>query len=183
MVSIIAEHACDLDLLPPKANILSLGCRGFLFDNHMESLGHHVVSVDIDKLDTDKKYFHVAISDYDGMAGIQHDRDPQATRIKEGKDVPCYTLESFSYACGIDMWDLIKCDLEGAEYQIIMSLKQAPAKQISCEFHLHTGIYTQNEMKLMEAKLRELGYEFALHQLTEAHGAGYNYWSSVFVLK
>jgi len=183
MITTIAEHACDLDLLPPKANILDLGCRNFLFCNEMERLGHKVFPVDIDKLDTDKPYYQVAITDYDGKCGIHHDRDPQATRIKPGEEIPCYKLETFMAACGVDMFDLIKIDIEGAEYPVIMSLKKAPARMLSIEFHLHTGIYTQNEMKLMEAKLRELGYEFARHELTAQHGAGYSYWDSLFILR
>ena len=74
-------------------------------------------------------------------------------------------------------------DVEGAEYEIIMSQYEAPAKQWSIEFHLHTGIYTQKQMKEMETKLFDLGYEAAHHKLTEEHGAGYNYWSSLFILR
>ena len=31
MITEIAEHSVDLSLLPLKANILDIGCRGFLF--------------------------------------------------------------------------------------------------------------------------------------------------------
>lgn len=182
MISTIAEHSVDLDLLPEKANILDLGCRGFLFSDYFRNLGHHVFSVDIDQLNEGRAYYQCAISDHDGRVGIQRSSDPQATRIKEGDTIPCYTLDTFTKSCGVKMWDLIKCDVEGHEYQIIMSLSKAPAKSLSIEFHLHTGIYTQNAMVLMENKLLYLGYEFALHEMTEAHGAGYNYWSSLFIL-
>ena len=80
------------------------------------------------------------------------------------------------------MWDVIKMDVEGAEYEIIMAQEKAPTKQWSIEFHLHTGIYTQKEMIEMEKKLMLLGYTAIQHELKAEHGAGYNYWDSLFVL-
>ncbi len=178
-ITTVCEHSLCLELLPEKANILDLGCRGFLFTDYMRSLGHNVFPVDIDNLKDGKPYYQVAISDFNGRSGIKHSNDPQATQIAEGDSVLCQTLEMFIASTGVT-FDLIKVDIEGAEYQMIQSLNFAPAKQLSIEFHLHTGIYTQNEMRLMESKLRHLGYEFLTHQLTEQHGAGYNYWSSLF---
>jgi len=179
MITTIAEHSVDLELLPEKSNILDLCCRGFLFADYMRSLGHNVVCVDIDHL-TGGSYHRVAISDYNGRAGVQRFHDPQATQIKEGDEVACYTLENFIQNSETK-FDLIKIDVEGAEYQIIQSLTVAPAKQLSIEFHLHTGAYTQNEMKLMETKLMLLGYEKTRHELTAQHGAGFSYWDSLFI--
>jgi hypothetical protein len=183
MITVVHEHSVDLDLLPKNSNILDLGCRGFLFTNEMERLGHKVFPVDIDTLPENRPYYRIAISDNDGKCGIQHDNDKQATRIKEGSEISCYTLESFSLACAIDVWDLIKIDIEGAELQVIQSLKCPPAKQLSIEFHLHTGIYGINEMTLMVAKLQALGYEAVSHEMTSQHGAGVNYWDSLFILR
>lgn len=179
----IAEHSVDIDMLPPRATILDLGCRGFIFSTEMERMGHHVVAVDIDKLETNKQYFQVAIAGYDGLAGILHDKDPQATRITMGGDVPCYTIESFSYDIGIDLWDVIKMDIEGSEYEVIMSMDKPMAKQLSIEFHLHTGIYKQKEVDEMVNSLTSLGYDTRQHELTDRHCAGLNYWDSLFCLK
>lgn len=183
MISIIHEHSVDLDLLPANANILDLGCRNFTFCDEMERLGHKVFPVDIDELPENRPYYRIAISDYDGKCGVHRESDKQATRIKDGSEVSCFTLESFSLACNVAVWDLIKIDVEGAEMQIIQSLKRPPAKQLSIEFHLHTGIYRVNEMTLMVAKLEALGYEAVSHEMTSQHGAGRNYWSSLFILK
>jgi hypothetical protein len=183
MITIIAEHSVDLDILQTNASILDIGCRGFLFTDEMERLGHKVFPVDIDQLPENRPYYRIAITDYDGKCGIHYENDKQATRIKEGSEVSCYTLESFSIACRVDVWDLIKIDIEGAELQVIQSLKKAPAKQLSIEFHLHTGIYGINEMTLMVAKLEALGYEAVSHEMTSQHGAGKNFWNSLFLLK
>lgn len=183
MISEVHEHSVDLSLLSEKAKIIDLGARGFQFTNYMRSLGHTVAPVDIDAF-KNEVYYRVAITGKDGRVGIQYSNDPQATRVKEGDELLSMRLDTFIKSLG---WeepiDLIKCDIEGAEYEVIMSLKKAPAKQFSIEFHLHTGIYRQSEMMIMESKLKTLGYQFALHELTERHGAGHNYWTSLFILK
>lgn len=182
MISEVYEHSVDLSLLPEKANIIDLGCRGFQFTNYMREMGHIVAPVDIDAFHN-MTYYRIAITGNDGRVGIHYSKDPQATRIKEGDELLSMRLDTFINSLGWEFPDLIKIDVEGSEYDIIMSLKKAPAKQLSVEFHLHTGIYKQEQMKEMEDKLKSLKYEFASHELTERHGAGYNYWDSLFILK
>lgn len=182
MITEIHEHSLDLSLLPPVANILDVGCRGFAFTDYMRSLGHKVTPIDIEDFH-DRTYYRLAITGQDGRVGIHRNSDPQATRVKEGTELLSMTLETFSNSVGIEVWHLIKLDVEGAEYDIIMNLKKAPAKQLSVEFHLHTGIYGQTEMKQMEEKIRRMGYKFAQHKLEERHGAGFSYWDSLFVLE
>jgi FkbM family methyltransferase len=182
MRTTIAEHSVDFALLPPIARILDLGCRGFAFTNQMKSYGHIVAAVDID--DLDGVYYRCGISDYNGLCGAVKNKDPQATKLsKNGSQIVCMTLERFSKSINIDFWDLIKIDVEGSEYEIIMSLERPPAKQLSIEFHLHTGVYGQAEMALMEGKLKGLGYKAVSHEYTTQHGAGFNYWDSLFILK
>lgn len=183
MITEIAEHSVDLSLLPERANILDIGCRGFGFTDYFKRLGHIVCAVDLDDLNTEQSYYQCAITGYNGKTGILKTSDPQATRITPGCAVAAYTLDSFSKFVGIDFWDLIKIDIEMAEFPLIMSLDKAPAKQLSIEFHLHYGEYGQAEMKLMEDKLMSLGYEATQHKLDERHGAGYNYWDSLFILR
>lgn len=181
MIKVIHEHSVDLDILGPYGNILDLGCRGFQFTNYFRENGFKVYPVDIDP-DLEGMYFNYAITDRNGMVGIERSSDPQGTRVKEGNEITCYTLESFSKFVDVPFWDLIKMDVEGAEYDIIMSLDKGIAKQLSIEFHLHTGIYSQGDMAVMYARLLELGYKKAIHELTNQHGAGLNYWDSLFIL-
>lgn len=183
MIQTIAEHLIDPDLLKPGSLILDLGCRNFQFTEAMRALGHKVHPVDCDILSEGKAYYRCAISDHNGKAGIARSADPQATRIESGDEVECYTIEDFSSMIGIRMWGLIKCDLEGEELKIIRSMTRPLSKIFTCEFHLHTGIYGQPEVDEMVTKLQSLGYEIASHELTDQHGAGPNYWSSLFILK
>jgi len=182
MITEIHEHSLDLSLLPEQANILDLGCRGFQFTDYMRVLGHKVTPVDIDDF-PDRTYYRIAITGTDGRVGIHRNSDPQATRVTKGDELLSMTIETFSQSVGIEVWHLVKIDVEGSEYDIIMNLKKAPAKQLSVEFHLHTGIYTQKEVKQMEQKLHSLGYDAVQHKLESRHGAGYNYWDSLFILR
>lgn len=182
MVSEIFEHSVDLELLPPQANILDIGCRGFQFTDYMRGLGHKVTPIDIEDF-PDRTYYRLAITGKDGRVGIHRNNDPQATRVTKGDELLSMTIDTFSNSVGIEVWHLVKMDVEGSEYEIIMNMKRPPAKQLSIEFHLHTGIYTQAEMKQMESKLHSLGYNFATHKLEERHGAGFNYWDSLFILR
>lgn len=179
----IAEHTVDLSLLPEKANILDIGCRGFLFADDLKRLGHHVVCVDIDILHPHRPYYMCAIASYTGKCSVQKSKDPQATKMTAGFDVPCYTIPDFSKMVGVAFWDVIKIDVEGAEREIIMSLTEPPAKQLSIEFHLHTKAYPESAIKEMEDKLLSLGYFPVKHDRTSAHGCGLNYWDSLWVLK
>lgn len=186
MITPVAEHLIDLELLSERANILDLGCRGFIFCNEMRRLGHVVYPIDVDLLDgyePSKDYIRVAITgEKEQRVGINHSSDPQATSIIPGDEIWTHTIESFSELAGIEFWDYIKTDVEGSEYEIIMSFTKALSKQFECEFHLHTSIYTEKEVEEMVNKLLSLGYKIASHEKTSQHGMGYNYWSSLFVL-
>src|SRR5437899_12658957 len=121
MIEKIAEHLVDVELLPAKAKVLDIGCRGFQFTSALRTLGHWVIPVDIDILDAfidSDEYFKCAISDFDGLCGLTKNNDAQATKIdKLGTGIDCYTLESFSKMMKVDFWDLIKMDVEGSEYE------------------------------------------------------------------
>lgn len=192
-IQIFAEHSVDLSLLTSGSKVLDLGCRGFEFSKAMYDLKCQVFSLDIDDLPPCQhlnemglplSYFRCAVSDYDGRAGVTRGNDPQGTRIERGgNEVKCMTLGSLSVKWGIYFWDVIKIDIEGSEYEVIMSMDKAPAKQLTIEFHLHTGAYEVFEMNAMENKLKALGYIPVKHEYTSEHGAGKNYWDSLFILK
>lgn len=190
-IQVIAEHSVCMDLLPPKANILDLGARGGQFANYFKELGHNVFSVDCDNL-PGITHPNLAISDYDGIATIIKDKDPQATRIKRYREgmpsvnlVECWTLQKFSESVDVEVdgWDLIKFDIEGSEREVIHAMNYAPAKQISLEAHCHTNIYSKDEAELMMIKLQSLGYLIVHSPWTQQHGSGWNYWDILAILK
>lgn len=184
MITVIAEHSVNLSILRKEANILDLGCRNFHFTDYFDKRGDFVIPIDMDILKSDRPYMRFAVTNFNGTANIHRNSDPQATRIgliNTGETVTSITLDKLSEFCKVPYWDLIKVDIEGAEREVIMSLTKAPAKQLSIEFHLHTGAYSKFQMSLMEIKLRQLGYKAVSHELTSQHGAGLNFWDSLFI--
>lgn len=206
----VAEHSYSPEFMPSASKVLDLGCRGFLFSNHFAQLKHQVFCVDVDEdvlagqyvecstTNPDFKYVYmneyivkyktVAIAEYDGYGSILKTKDPQATRfissmVEKSNVVDCMRLETLSKLAKVAFWDLIKIDVEGSEKQIIMSLTEPPAKQLSIEFHLHTGIYTKHDVDIMYNKLNHIGYIAISHKMTREHGCGLNFWDSLFVLK
>lgn len=189
-LSIIAEHLICLPLLPINAKIADLGCLNMIFCNEMRRRGHTVYPVDIQSMNED--YYRVAITNYNGYGYIIYNKDKQAVRFSiddgihhlpgETERIKCKTLATFMKDIGVDFFDYIKCDVESSEYQIIMSLEKAPSRQFECEFHLHTGLYSENEVANMVGKLMYLGYKVASHEKTVMHGLAPNYWSSLFII-
>jgi hypothetical protein len=190
----IAEHTVEDTLLGPGAIILDLGCRGFLFMNELyEKHKYSVFGVDCDYyLEASPfHYLRLAITDFNGTVYvIRDDKDPQATKITKDKNqkgvkhaIPAMTLRSLMTMLGFYSADLIKIDIEGSEYEVIMSLTEPPAKQLSIEFHLHTKVYGDAQVKEMEDKLLSLGYYPAKHDKYPAHGLPANYWDSLWILK
>lgn len=180
----IAEHSFEETLLPKGSKVLDIGCYGMQFHDELYKMGNQVIGVDPQKFDrTD--YHLCAITNYNGTTDLFfHETDRQATMIQNrGTAVSCYTLLRFSQLMKVDFWDLIKMDCEGSEWYIIMNMDRPMAKQLSIEFHLHTGIMTDDDVKKMEDKLLSLGYFPVKHDKTNEHGAGYNYWDSLWILK
>lgn len=189
-IETIAEHSFVPSLFPYSgARVLDAGCRGFEFAKQLKPFRCKVWCIDADKIEVDEMgmYDMLALSDFTGPGYLVKSDDKQATRIQKQPItdyiVPCTTLKSLSIYYAVDFWDLIKLDIEGSEYEVIMSLEKAPAKQLSIEFHLHTGVYGQAEMTMMEDKLKALGYETVQHVFEPRHGCSSNYWDSLFVLK
>lgn len=180
MIKTIFEHSFIEELLPKRAFILDLGCRGFEFTDYFKEKGHSVYSVDIDKLDR-KDYFQFAISDKQGNCGIEYNCDPDATKMKHGTEVEMHTIKSFSELVEVTEWDLIKMDIEGAEYDILNNTQHPIAKQVSVEFHAHCGQTKQQ----LDALLIKLSQWYDIHNRVweQRHGCSENYWDVILISK
>lgn len=182
----VAEHSFCPELLKPNANVLDLGCLGFLFANEMTRLGYNVHCVDIQELDG--LYDRGAITDYDGIGYVVPSSDKQAfcfsrTRTPDSIEIECLTLVSYMRSKSVKLYDLIKMDVESSEREIILSLVDPPARQISCEFHCHTGAYSVSYVDILVSKLESIGYTVLQHKLERRYGCSENYWDSLFYLK
>jgi len=69
------------------------------------------------------------------IKGINGVPENSEARPCETKTVPCITLQDIYNEIGTDI-DLLKLDIEGAEYEILENIDPIP-KQITVEFHEH----------------------------------------------
>lgn len=180
-IGVVEEHSVDESLLPIHANILDLGCRGFQFTNKLRELEHKVYPVDIGEFEGD--YYRYAIAHKDGSCGVSNERDPDATHIIEGNEIPMMTIESFGKLVKVDKWDLIKMDIEGEEYNILKESKHPMAPQVSVEFHAHC---VQSQTKgVLDNLLDWLSTWYYIHNRVweEKHSCHANYWDILLIAK
>jgi len=184
-IQVIAEHSVDLDLLKENGNILDAGCRGFSFTNHMRSLGHKVIALDLDDF-YNEFYYKLALVK-DGGIGIavpvKRTNDPQAMHVAYGCDTKEWVQSTSMHELYLKhgYFDLAKFDIEGSEYEVITAMDVAYMKQLSVEFHTHCG-QTDKQVQECVDKLHSLGYKTIQHEKTRRHGLAPNYWDSLFIL-
>lgn len=140
--------------------VIDAGCRGFRFANYCLDRAK-VYALDIEdfsdspEVSTVGKYFskfifkHAALAHYSGqteahyfgngtgnfLKGVNEQPANTPDRPCKNKVVPCVTLEDIYNEIGTDI-DLLKLDIEGAEYRILERIQPIP-KQITVEMHEH----------------------------------------------
>lgn len=192
----IAEHTVDLSLLTRGSKVLDLGCREFTWSKAMLEYVDEVWCVDADPdvkvPESPLKLIRGAVLAYDDQPvylkqwgnGTGNKVYEQCERRPNGKYVEArsITIKTISEIVRVKIWDVIKFDIEGSEIGVLLSLDVPPSKQLSIEFHIHTGTPNQNVDKAVKY-LESLGYQTVQHELSAQHGAGINYWDSLFILK
>lgn len=182
----IAEHSVDVDLLTGGICI-DVGCRGFQFSEAMRDLGCEVVAIDIENLDAPRGIFFLkyALSDRDGaLLHYKDTNDQQAKHISDtGIPICSHDLNWFyEHTAKRKIVDVLKLDIEGSEYLVLSDPKFLPIpRQISVEFHehCHKDLHDKYFNTCMENLLKY--YEPVQHERYAAHGAGMNWWNSLFV--
>lgn len=146
----IDGHIIDKSLLTKGGLILDAGCRGFTLHG---SLGDDYEYICFDPDDTitrpDKlniNLHYLAITAHGGPAKYCGWSTGEGNIIYTG-NAPNYAefdkvVASITIPVLFAMYgkfDLIKLDIEGSEYDVLLGIDFAPAKQISCEFHQSLG--------------------------------------------
>lgn len=186
-IKVIAEHSVDVDLLT-GGTCIDVGCRGFAFSEAMRDLGCYAVGFDLEGLTPPKgvRYFKMAVSDYTGFGTYKDTADQQAKHLS-GKGHPVSVMsmnDVYGHLVEYGSFDIVKLDCEGSEYKILSDPNFQPIPlQFSIEFHMHAhrALHDRYYDKCMENLLKY--YEPVQHELTQAHGAGWNYWDSLFIRK
>lgn len=189
-IQTIHEHSVDLDLLSGGICI-DAGCRGFQFSEAMRDLGCEVIAMDLEDMEPDNPqgilFMKRALMVEPGEYYYVDTKDRQAKFISnmgikvDGVGIHYLYNELKEQGKGID---ILKLDIEGVEYFLLSDPNFQPIpKQISVEFHMHAHrqLHDQYYDKCMENLLK--WYEPVKHELTQAHGAGENFWDSLFIRK
>jgi FkbM family methyltransferase len=188
-IQIIAEHSVDLNLLSGGVCI-DAGCRGFKFAEAMRDLGCYVLAMDLEYMEPENPenilFMKRALMVEPGQYYYVDTKDQQAKYISNaGIPVPSISLNDLYNVVkttDVNHIDVLKLDIEGSEYRVLADPAFQPLpKQISVEFHMHCHrkLHDQYYEACMENLLKS--YVPVQHELTQAHGAGWNYWNSLFV--
>lgn len=128
--------------------IIDAGARGEAFFNYTIESKNPYFGIDIEDLGvpyvrtaaltnhsgtTEAYFFGNGTGNF--IKGINQEPGNTEDRPCETKSVQCITLQDIYNEIGTDI-DLLKLDIEGAEYEILENLEPIP-KQITVEFHEH----------------------------------------------
>lgn len=198
MIKCIAEHSVDLSLLTRDSKVLDLGCRAFSFANAMLEYVDTVYCVDADSsvVSTDERIevMNVAVTSEPRECAVEFIKYGNGTGnyVNRGEQLPSvctkalvlsYTIEQISWLFQVPFWSLIKIDIEGMEYEILMNMKEPIATMLTFELHEHTqkkkGMEYINKMFLNLSQW----YTFAHIDYSKKHGLCENYWDVLLTLK
>jgi len=198
---IIAEHTIlDIDYTGTKT--LDVGSRNYAFANGILKLGGKTWCIEPDEDVPESKNRDIALL---RAAMVSRGNVGTGRLVKwssgEGnhlehiagekpanyiiQEVTCYSIDQINQMYDVNVWDVVKLDCEGAEYEILLDWPGAIAKQITVEFHDFTGANPGGE-KTYKKIFDHLSqwYNVVQHEKTTRFTANItNYWDSLFILK
>jgi FkbM family methyltransferase len=200
----ISEHSFLEEKIDSNGIVLDLGSgKTMSFAIPIADYVSKVIAVDILKptveYNKSKIYFeNYAVSTKEGIEKVILYKDSDATSIidifdefNDAVDTFLIEIKPISYFMrkyNVDLFEIMKMDIEGSEYEILNNLNEPIAKQISVEFHDFRGMNKEGNLfyKNLINKL-EKWYIISTHKYTHHPGFpvnhGWNYWDSLFVLK
>jgi FkbM family methyltransferase len=196
----IHEHTIEESYLHRSGAVLDLGCINFNFSLAVREYCDTVISVDptpvIVSVPSGIIFESKAVvSDESDITVVACSlfSDPLRNSIMDTIDenskyiyVQTMSIQDIMKKYHIDQFDLIKMDIEGAEYDILDHIDWTCAKQYSIEFHDFLGFNPNgdNPEKYYEQLFTRMKpyCDIVKHEYTY-EGNGYNYWDSLFVLK
>jgi len=182
-----AGHSFDEDRIPQEAWILDAGCRDYEFASFMEDRGHHVVTIDADASITPDLPMALVGEGKPEFARYIAAQEAGRVIFEENhtlQEVPTITIRKLADKFGV-RFDLVKMDIEGSEYDVLLTWPGPVATQISVEFHEPTGQGTaKHGAGVYDRIIKHLGqwYDLVKHDPTPFPD-GVNYYDSLWVLR
>ena len=191
MITCICEHSVRLDL-PTRGYVLDGGCRGFHFSQAMVAQGFRVIALDpgpdIVPPNDPNIIFHreALVAKASGPEAFITDvgdnkYGSHLNRLKgnAGNRVSVNTVDlaQLSARHGVHTWDIIKLDIESAEYEILYGFDRAVATQLTVEFHNWENYDFPKLLKHLNQ-----WYDTVLFGKSSYYGRP-GYWDSLFIAK
>lgn len=207
----IFEHSVDLDLLPESPIVLDAGASDLPWTRALLGLrpGAHVVAIEPNsdfaepKINAQAKgalvmmggalvgdgrkvvnyaKFSVPIRNYITV----HDSEVFRNESARMSTVPAWDIPTVMLLNRIPRFDLVKLDIEGAEFQVLENWPGPIATQITVEFHdfKDRKRWDARYFEKLLKSLSEKGYGAVQHALTNFGSEESNgHWDSLFVLR
>lgn len=203
----ISEHTIEEGIIDKNGWVLDLGCINFTFANEIKKYCDNVICVDpnpnikevpegilyerkaVTHLENVSDQSFYIYNDINGYSLLNPSRDWCTLQSVVTVDVT--TLKDLMIKYNIKQFELIKFDIEGAEYKILENMDWTISKQYSIEFHdfRFMNPYYPNNQLYYDNLIREVEKycEIKQHDNTDhpgfPTGHGLNYWDSLFILK
>jgi FkbM family methyltransferase len=202
----ISEHTIEELFINNNGWVLDLGCINFTFATEIKKYCNNVICVDpnsnINEIPKDILFENKAIINGDDKQIVFYEyNDIQGYSILNPKQDCCFlektimvescNIHDLMIKYNIKQFDLIKFDIEGAEYSILENFDWTISKQYSIEFHdfrYMNPYFPNNEIFYTNLKKKMKNYcDIIKHEITDhpgfPQGLGRNYWDSLFILK
>jgi FkbM family methyltransferase len=204
----IQEHSIEESIIDKEGWILDLGCINFSFAKDLKQYCNNIICVDpnpnIDQslIPEGIIYENIAVThdeniteqtfyiynDVQGYSLLNPSRDWCV--LQKTITVPVTTIKKLMEKYNIKKFELIKFDIEGAEYEILRNLDWLFSKQYSIEFHdfrFMNPYYPDNEKYYSEVFNKIKNIKYIKHEITDhlgfPNGMGRNYWDTLIVLE
>jgi FkbM family methyltransferase len=186
------EHTIDLDRLTPGGTVVDVGCRDFQFARAIAGWGCRVIALDpsLDVVPVGPMpgvtFLNIGLAARDGVVMFREEGLGSRIAAGGGRKVQVTSLTSLLARAGCKIFDAVKLDCEGAEYDILLNWPGPVARQISVEFHdvYRRDGYPPNLSEFYPHMFTHIGqwYKIAKHNITRT-ADGDSFWDSLFVMR